>query len=216
MNTTTAPRLVLHLLACAAAFATACSYPMGLSKQQWQSLSPEQQAQYQAQQHSLDVERRREFEAQQAEERRQAAAREEQERERIAAIARAPQPGDVITVHISGGQIAFFGRRAEYEPISFDLVRGEKRFVEFPLRGNPGSLSRVPVRFSEDGNTFYFDETALNRIVIINDGWRFGRTYRPAEIPLRDGWSQAAGISISIRHRHAQPSGLPRGWQERK
>lgn len=215
MNTTNLRRFHPHLLAAVCALATACSYPMGLSKQQWSSLAPEQQAQYQAQQHALDAERRREFEAQQAEERRQAAAREEQERERIAAIARDPQPGDVITVHISGGQIAFFGRRSEYEPISFDLVRGEKRFVEFPLRGNPGSLSRVPVRFSEDGNTFYFDETALHRIVIINDGWRFGRTYRPAEIPVRDGWSQAIGITISIRHRHVQP-GFQRGWLERK
>lgn len=172
---------------------------MGLTKEQWNALPPAEQAQYRAQQSALDAERRRAAEARQAEQERLKAEEQRQERERVAALHQAARYGEIINVTIRGGQIAFFGRRSEYEPVSFDLVRGEQRHVEFPMRGNPGNISRVPVRLSEDGNTFYFDETAQNRIVITSEGWDRGRSYQPREIPLRDGWSQAVGITIGIR-----------------
>ena len=185
-------------------------YPMGLTKPQWEALSPAQQAEYQSKQYEIDAERNRQYEARRQEEarlaeiRRQEEARiaEEQariEHERLAIAYREARYGDIIVVTVQGGGIAFHGKRYSYEPVAFELLRGERKEIHFKRDGRSYETTGITMKLGEDGNTFYFDEPARKRIVITNDGWERGRTYSGfPEIGSHDGHSEASGISIRI------------------
>jgi hypothetical protein len=199
------------------AFAGCMLYPMGLNKQQWESLSPVQQAEYRARQHEIDVERARQAALRQQEEARLAEERARAEQERAQERARAEQErlafayrharyGDIITVSVQGGEIAFNGKRHPYEPIAFELIRGECKEVQFARLGSPHQTTSIIMRLAEDGNTFYFDAPARKHIVIVNDGWEQGRTYTGFPvIQNSDGHSEAIGISIRIAFKPPTP-----------
>ena len=185
-----------------ALFLAGCTtYPMGLNKEQWGALPPAEQAAYQAQQSAIDQERARQYAIEQARQIQEQRDAEERERIRIAEAYRHAFYGDVVTVTIQDGMVAFRGKRFPFEPLSFDLVRGESRLVEFTRQGRSYETTLVEVRLSEDGNTFYFDYPARKRFVAINDGWERGREYRPSEIGSHDGHSEAVGIAIRIRYK---------------
>ncbi|MEW6305441.1 MAG: hypothetical protein AB1705_18345 [Verrucomicrobiota bacterium] len=178
-----------------------CQYPMGLSKDQWNALTPEQQAEYRRQQFDIDERRRREREAEEQRRRAEAAEKARIEQERIRAAYAAARYGDVVTVTVEGGTVAFIGRPQPYEPLRFDLVRGERKQVEFVQQGRSSNRTMVEVRLSEDGNTFYFDEKASDRIALISTDWEKGRTHGP--LTIRDAFSQsrASGISIALKYK---------------
>lgn len=182
-------------------------YPMGLNEQQWKALTPDQQAEYRARQYEIDQENRRQEEARRAIEEREQRERAERERYRIAELYRHARQGDVVTVTIQGGLVAFYGKRHEYEPMSFDLVRGERRMIEFRRQGR-GDTTQVEVALSEDGNTFYFDYPSRRRYVLVNREWSRGEEYRPPEIRGNDGHSEAIGLTIHLRHKRLD--GRPR------
>ena len=190
---------ILALLACLV-FGGCDNYPMGLNEQQWNALNPTQQAEYRARQTEIDQENNRRQEARREAEERDRRAAQEREQFRIAELYRHARQGDIITVSISGGQVAFYGKRHEFEPLAFDLVRGEHREVEFRRRGK-GETTRVEVALSEDGNTFYFDHPSRKHYVFINKAWDRGEEYQPYEIRGNDGYSEAIGLTIHIRHK---------------
>ena len=178
---------------------------MGLSEAQWKALSPEQQADYTRQQSELDERRRVEREA--AEKQRQAeeSARAAQERQRTQLLYAFARYADVVTVTIQGGKVAINGKHQFYEPVRFDLVRGERKEVEFVQQGRSSSRNKVDVRLSEDGNTFYFDESARDRISLLSTGWDQGKQHGPLDI--RDGNSRSVASAITI---HLKFKELPR------
>lgn len=190
-------------LACAGlALIMGCqSYPMGLSQAQWDSLTPEQQAEYRSRQTEMNAQRQREQAAIDLEQQR---LREQQERETRArtkaAYARA-RYGDIITVTIQGGRVAINGKHQPYEPLKFDIVRGETKQVEFAQIGRPSAKAIVTVRLSEDGNTFFFDERARDRVKLLNEGWEKGpgRTYGSIEIRDTASQSMAHDVQITLR-----------------
>lgn len=118
--------------------------------------------------------------------------------------------GDIVTVSIQSGMVAFNGRRFPYEPVSFDLVRGETKCVEFFRQGQAYTATLIEMRLSEDGNTFYFDAPARKRFVAVNDGWERGRDFSPSEIGSHDGHSEAVGVCIRIRYQPMSGSLRPR------
>lgn len=183
------------------------SYPMGLTREQWEALPSAQQAEYQARQFALNAEHRKLAEERREREAAAEAAQEREERERVRSLYVGGRPGDVVTITVQGGLLSFGGRRLPFEPASFSLTRGEKRNVEFSRLGDPGYKTTVPVELSDDGLRFIFDTFAYNRIVIVDEAgrWQRGTNYRPPEIPVRDG-SQAKDLSITIRHRDQPPS----------
>ncbi len=198
--------LLLPLLL--ALFAGCQSFPMGLSEAQWKSLSPEQQADYTRQQTQLNEQRRRESEA--ADQRRQSeeGARAAEERQQVQfAYARA-RHGDIVTVTIQGGMVAIDGKHRPYEPVRFDLVRGERKEVEFVQQGRSTSRNKIDARLSDDGNTFYFDESARDRISLISTGWEQGKTNGPLDI--RDGNSRSVASAITINLKFKELPGGPR------
>jgi hypothetical protein len=165
---------VLSLSACAV------RYPMGLSREQWDSLPPSQQAEYQAKQYQIDAENQ----ARAEEARRQAAAqkaeRERLELERLRQAYANARYGDIVTVTVQGGTMSYAGKRYPYEPVSFDLIKGETKTVPFRGRGMQTIATQYAVRLSDDGNTVYFDDESRQRAVFVNHDWEHGETYRPA------------------------------------
>lgn len=107
--------------------------------------------------------------------------------------------GDVVQVTIEGGYVAIHGKHQPYEPVRFDLVRGERKQVEFVQLGRSTSRGTVPVRLSEDGNTFYFDEPARDRVSLISTGWEAGRTFPALSVQDRNSQSEARAITITLK-----------------
>lgn len=185
-----------------------CQYPMGLSKEQWTALTPQQQAEYQAQQNAIDEQRRRESEARHERELVAAAERARLEREQLEMAYAHARYRDIISVTVQGGYISFAGKAYLYEPLTFDILRGERKWVEFSQLGRHQNRQAVQVGLTEDGNTFYFDETAKDRLILVSEKWDEGRLYTPLRILDRHSQSQASGISIAIRYKELP--GAPR------
>lgn len=176
-------------------------YPMGLTKEQWERLTPAQQTEYRARQTEIDAQNFRAAEAARLQREQQAREQWQREQEQLALRYNQARYGDIITVTIRGGMVAFRGKRFPYEPVSFDLVRGEAKQVEFIRMGESYTTTFIEMRLSEDGNTFYFDYPARRRFVAINDSWERGREYHPPEIDGHSGHSEAIGITIAVKYR---------------
>lgn len=181
------------------------SYPMGLSEAQWNALTPQQQAGYTLQQNQLNEQRRHDQEASSRQLQAEASIHAAEERERIQfAYARA-RYGDIVTVTIQGGMVSLDGKHHPYEPLRFDLVRGERKEVEFVQQGKSASRNQIDVRLSDDGNMFYFDEAAKDRISLISTGWEQGKTHGPLDI--RDGASRSVASAITINLKYKELPG---------
>ncbi len=204
------PTLLLAGLVC-----VGCkSFPMGLSEAQWMALSPSEQADFQRQQTQLNEQRRVQREAEEELRRaKEAAAAERQKALTREAYARA-RYGDVITVTIEGGYVAINGKHQPYEPVRFDLVRGERREIEFVQQGRASSRQRIDVRLAEDGHTFYFDESARDRISLISTGWELGKTHAALNVLDTRSRSEARNLSITIKFKELP--GAPRRQELRK
>lgn len=197
---------LLLALACALLLGGCESFPMGMSEREWNALTPQQQAEYRARQSEMDradsARREREREAREHAERLAA----ERERQRVAELRRHARPGDLVVVTVHGGMLAFYGKRHEYEPASFDLVRGERRKVQFSRRGHHDT-TEVEVALSADGRTFYFDYPSRRRYVFVDRNWSRGEEYQPPEIRGNDGHSEAFRVTISIRRDYGRDRG---------
>ncbi len=176
-------------------------YPMGLSKEQWQGLSPAQQAEYQAKQYQIDEDRRKQDEASRIQQAQIKAEAERLEKERVAALYANAQYGDVIIVTIHGGAMKWSNEIYALEPVSFELVRGETKEIEF--RGHVDRarslVSRYKVALSDDGHTFYFNSDARDRIALVDDGWDRNRSYSITGHTWNDVNAGAGGMTIGIR-----------------
>jgi hypothetical protein len=190
---------------------TGCaSYPLGLSQEQWVALPPAQQAELRARQDALNEQARLDLAAESLRRTQAEDARQSAERDRLAAVKRDARYGDIVTVTIQGGEVAFSGQRFPFEPVAFDLVRGESRLVEFHRQGRPASTTLIEMGLSEDGHTFIFDVPARRRIVLTAEGWQAGHTYIGfPDISARDGHSEATGISIRLRFKPLPPPSRP-------
>ncbi len=205
----------LVLLALGTALLLGCqSFPMGLSETQWNALSPEQQADYTRQQAAIDEQRRQEQQIAEQRRRAEEAERTRLEQERVRFAHARARFGDIVTVTIQGGRVAINGKHQDYEPVRFDLVRGERKEVEFVQRGRASARQRVDVRLSEDGHTFYFDESARDRVSLISTGWEQGKTFEPLHI--RDGSSRSLASNLSITLKLKELPGAPRRQELRK
>lgn len=176
-------------------------YPMGMTREQWEATPPDRQAEYQAKQYQIDAESR----ARAEEAARQAAAqRAEQARleaERVRQAYANARYGDIVTVTVQGGYLSYSGRRYPYEPVGFDLIKGETKTVAFHGRGMQTIATEYDVRLSEDGNTLYFDDDSRQRAVFVNHDWEHGETYQPAGT-VNDVSVGLSGMTFLVRFKN--------------
>lgn len=181
-------------------------HPMGLNQAQWEALSPDRQAELQARQYAIDAEKRQQAENRRAEQARMAAEEARAEQERLRQIYANAAYGDIVTVTVQGGYLVYSGKLYPYEPVSFDLAKGETKRVIFRGRGQQTVATDYKVRLSEDGNTIYFDDSARQRIVLVNQDWEHGQTYRP-DGTRNDVSVAIAGMVFTVRFKNL--SGAP-------
>ena len=199
--------ILLSLSLIVLVYGCATRYPLGLKEEQWQALSPQQQAEYTTKQYQIDEERRKRQEEYWRLKEREEAEAIRLEKERILQLYRNARYGDIIQVNISDGSIAFIGERKGYEPLSFDLVRGERKRISFYHHGKHITHS-TDIWVAYDNNAFYFDvgddreyEHHTDKIVILDNGrWDEGKTYHPKTLDKSTD-SQAQGIKVFIRYK---------------
>ncbi len=192
--------LLLSLLACSGC----ASYPLGLTREQWKLLTPEEQSDYRARQSALAGQR-----SIQEAEIRSIRRRLSQEdlfnyNERIRERYENPGLGDVIRVSIQGGNLFLYGRSFRYYPVDFELARGETKKIVVNRVGQSikdrMASAEFDASYAEDGSTFVFNSNSVNRIVLRNQGWETGQTYFTPE--RRDPTGQdIVGASFSIEFR---------------
>jgi len=106
--------------------------------------------------------------------------------------------GDVVTITISGGMVAFHGKRKEYQPVAFDLRRGERKQIEFVSTDKYPRKDSYWMALSDDGNTVYLDEGQRKEIVLINRNWERGQVYHPEERDDHGSQMECLGIEVSV------------------
>ncbi len=199
-------RLMMAVLVVAGAMTGCVQYPMGLSKEQWNALPQDQQADYRAKQYQIDEDRRRQAEALRAEQARAAAQAAEAQRVQVANAYASAQYGDIITVSIRGGIMSYGGKSYLCEPVGFDIVRGESKDIEF--RGSviqngvaKALVTKCRVRLSDDASAFYMNDDSARRIVLTNDGsWEQGSTQRIGAQGFHNNLDVSmANMSVTIR-----------------
>ena len=156
------------------------SYPMGLNQQQWNSLSPAQQAELQAKQYQVDEGRRQQADAIRLQREQQAMEATRLEKERVNTLYANARYGDIVTVTVQGGYLTYASKRYPYESTAFDIIKGESKKVFFRGRGMQTVATDYVVRLSDDGNTLFFDDESRQRAVLVNHDWEHGETYQPA------------------------------------
>lgn len=195
---------------CLIVFVGCATYPMGLSKEEWNALSLEQQADLRAEQFRINEARRIQREAEARERAERQAAIEHARQERIQELRENARFGDIVTVVLRGGSMNFDGRRYACEPQAFDLVKGEFKDIEIIGRYQSGNNIRTvreswKVRFSEDGNTLYLNETPFEHtMILVNSGsWDEGVTVSlAAQGQVRSGEVLLRDMTASIRYKN--------------
>lgn len=163
-----------------AVLAAGCAtYPMGMTREQWDALPAEKQAEYRAEQYRIDEARRQQAAAERAERQRRLEEAQRAEQARIAALYQQARYRDVVTVTIPRGHLVKGDKRYRLQPVSFDLIRGEAKSVQLVgVAGNFNYVEEVVARFSPDGNTVVLNEGGLNQeiLTLVNTGWDRGAT----------------------------------------
>ena len=193
----------------------ATTYPMNLSKEEWEALPVERKAELRAEQYRLNAERQAQAEAVRAQRAEAAAAAQREQQARVSAAYANARYGDIVSVTMRGGLLRYANTGYPCEATSFDLVRGERKEIE--LRGylsqhgvRKALVSRIWVRLSDDGNALYLnDDTNVQPIVLVNDGsWEAGRAYPLAGQGVRNIVDvDIANMIVTIRLREV--SGAP-------
>lgn len=177
------------------------SYPIGLSRAQWEAIPLEKQAELTSQQYKLDETRRQQAAQRQIQAGQQAEAQARNTQQQVQSSYANAHYGDVVTMTLSAASMQNGRETYATEPVSFDLVRGEKKQIQ--IRGNAGRGSRIDTlnaRFSDDGNSIYMNEDTFNnrRIVLTNNGWNHGTIQQLPQ--FKNEWGTLfTGMSASVR-----------------
>ena len=163
-------------------------HPLGMSDSEWNALTPEQKMEAREKQAQINAQKKQAKADREAA--KQAAAAKRYETARY---------GDIITVVIKGGTMDIHGNRRDYEPLAFDLVRGESKTVNILRKGKHYNKDTAVMTLSEDGRTFIFDAKQRKNLRLIDEGWDYGKTYHIKELKNRN--TNPRDIDITIRYR---------------
>lgn len=129
----------------AALLLTGCmtSYPLGMSEDEWERLSPQQQLDARERQAELD-QRERERRAEAA---RIAAEEERRERERREQRLRNAQPGEIVQCVVNNAEGYYAGAWRTAEPVGFTVVRGYPEVIDIPEQDRATRRVQAEARF---------------------------------------------------------------------
>lgn len=181
-----------HIMGCAH------RYPMQMTESQWNALTPEQQATYQARQYEIDEQRRRDAQAERQAQDQTMRARADAERERIARLYAAATYGDIARVSIEGGTLDIYGKSRPAKPAAFEIARGERKAITITQDGQVQRSHDFSVTLSADGQTLVFDEGSSGEFVMVNRDWEKGQFYRMPSRP-RKGRISLLGATVFIK-----------------
>ncbi|MDD5676861.1 MAG: hypothetical protein PHW60_02585 [Kiritimatiellae bacterium] len=174
-------------------------YPMGVTRQQWQALTPAQQADYQAKQYAIDAEKAKQAEAERIEAERAKAQQAQAEQDRLNIIRANAQYRDIVKVNVEGGTMEFAGKHYPYEPLTFEIIKGETKEVPFFGRGAQTLNTRYKVHLSDDGNTLTFDDSYRQRIVLTNRDWEHGQAYTANPATRNNNGVALSGMTFFVK-----------------
>jgi len=127
----------------------ACTiYPLGMSKEEWTLLTPEQQLEARMKQADLNRANAARRAEQAAARRQKYAAMEAAERRRIEELYEAARYGDVLECVVEGGTAGIGRGWRSYTPAPFTLARGEIKAVTLSAGGRNGKFW---AQYSPDG-----------------------------------------------------------------
>ena len=147
----TRPTLSILVSFFVALCASGCTfYPLGMTENEWLTLTPQQHLDARYRQAEIDrekaVRRAEEQRRREAEERRIARARQR----RVDRLYAENRHGDVLRCTIEGGVIDFKPGWRRLAPVSFIAARGEQGYVRF-RQLNGGKQKNVWIEYSDDG-----------------------------------------------------------------
>lgn len=187
--------LVLFLGGCAQ------SYPLGLSKAEWNSLPKSEQIKLTEEQYKLDQQEEareaQEQAAEEAEQAREAAAEQNQ----IQQMHDYPHYGDLVNVTISGGEMK--NEHMHYHPVistSAVVARGETKTVTVQLQES--SPRNVYINYAANGSKVivYLDNPDGEGITLTNNGnWRYGGYYNGETLRL-SAYTGIRNVTFSVRY----------------
>lgn len=167
---------------------TACAstYPLGMTEEQWKSITPEErqalllkQQQYEEQQRAIRMKA-------DAEERKIQLKQEMAERQRLERLYSNPKNGNVIMVNILGGTYQYGKREKSVLEDSYEIARGETKKIQLTLedpKNRYNSTETVYLQYSLNGNGIYLylnnpNYNSSKRIALLRDGnWLCGSRY---------------------------------------
>ena len=171
---------LLFVCGCFPLFLTSCAtYPMELSKEQWEALPAEKQAELQAEHYRIQAEERARSEEAARQRAAEVEAAERDREDRLAERMANARYGDVVTVTLQGGAFKWRDRRYTLRPVAFELFRGEERWVELIGQSRNGIYrDEWLVSFSEDGLTIILNDLSFSPpLNLVNSGqWEEGQT----------------------------------------
>lgn len=124
----------LSLLLTALIIITACaSYPLGMSEDEWNRLSPQQQLDARERQARLEQDERQ----RRAEVARQRAEQEREEQRRYQDMLANAEPGDIVQCVLQNGEGYYAGNWRSAESVGFSLLRDYTQTVAIAEQGRP-------------------------------------------------------------------------------
>ncbi|WP_029406857.1 hypothetical protein [Thiomicrorhabdus sp. Milos-T2] len=168
---------------------TACasSYPLGMSEEQWKSISPQERQALLLKQQKYNEEQRVIRMKAAAKERELQLKRDIAEKKRLDALYNNPENGNVIMVNILGGDYKSGKRHYNIMEDTYQIARGEAKQIELRLEESKkhyNSNETAYLVYAQHGNGVYLyldnpKYSSSKRISLLRDGhWACGSNYK--------------------------------------
>ncbi|MEA3304442.1 MAG: hypothetical protein U9Q15_01600 [Patescibacteria group bacterium] len=194
--------------------------PMGIPDKQWESLTPEKQAEYTAQQSKIDARRAEAARKARLEREKDERIRKKKEQDRVDALYKNAQYGYIVQVYIQSGQYMYRkGKWGTVKDLVCVLVRGETKKITLRVEQKKGYKreENLWLEYDKHGSAVYVylekpSEYArkynrVDRITLANFGWKLGKWYKKNFIPSK--YEGVKNMKINVRYaddnRRVQP-----------
>lgn len=202
----------LLLIASIFTLLTACAspYPLGMSEEQWKSITPEERKALLLKQQQYNEEQRLERIKANAKQRELELKRDIAERKRLDRLYQNPVNGNVVMVNILGGSYKYGKRVKNVLEDTYQIARGETKKITLNLqepKKHYHSTENVYLRYDQSGNGvyLYLDNPNYNsskRIALLRDGnWACGTKYRKN---LYTSYEQLTSMQLFVKEMGGQ------------